>query len=178
MAGTKISQHMVTKPCFDRIRVEQDGTWIADTVRAIVLHEGTLPPVYYIPIEDGREAYLKKTETQTHCPFKGDACYWTVKVGEHVAENAAWSYPVTLLPMIPLAFVLVAWLRFFRRMDELQQRMQMEALAFAFGGTALITFSYGFLQSAGFPDLSWFFVWSLMTALWILGGLIARRRWL
>ena len=93
-------------------------------------------------------------------------------------QDAAWRYPVGLLPMIPLAFVLVAWLRFFRRMDELQQRMQMEALAFAFGGTAMITFSYGFLQSAGLPDLNWFFVWPLMTALWILGGLIARRRWL
>lgn len=93
-------------------------------------------------------------------------------------QDAAWRYPVTLLPMIPLAFVLVAWLRFFRRMDELQQRMQMEALAFAFGGTALITFSYGFLQSAGFPDLNWFFVWPLMTVLWIVGGVIAHRRWL
>ena len=92
--------------------------------------------------------------------------------------DAAWRYPVALLPMIPLAFALFAWLRFFRRTDELQQRMQMEALAFAFGGAAMITFSYGFLQSAGFPDLNWFFVWPLMAGLWIIGGVIAKRRWL
>ena len=92
MAGTKISQHMVTKPCFDRIRVEQDGTWIADTVRAIVLHEGTLPPVYYIPVEDVQAAYLKKTETQTHCPFKGNASYWSVRVGGVTTDDAVWGY--------------------------------------------------------------------------------------
>ena len=63
-------------------------------------------------------------------------------------------------------------------MDELQQRLEVEALAFAFGGTALITFAYGFLQDAGFPDLNWFYVWPLMGGLWIVGGFIARRRWL
>ena len=93
-------------------------------------------------------------------------------------EDAAWRYPVALLPMIPLGFALVVWVRFFRRMDELQQRLEVEALAFAFGGTALITFAYGFLQDAGFPDLNWFYVWPLMGMLWIVGGLIAKRRWL
>ena len=93
-------------------------------------------------------------------------------------EDAAWRYPVALLPMIPLGFALVVWVRFFRRMDELQQRLEVEALAFAFGGTALITFAYGFLQDAGFPDLNWFYVWPLMGGLWIVGGFIARRRWL
>ena len=93
-------------------------------------------------------------------------------------EDAAWRYPVALLPMIPLGFALIAWVRFFRRMDELQQRIQLEALAFAFGGTALITFAYGFLQDAGFPDLNWFYIWPLMNVFWIVGGFIANRRWL
>ena len=93
-------------------------------------------------------------------------------------QDAAWRFPVAVLPMIPLVFALVVWVRLFRRMDELQQRMALEALAFAFGGTALITFSYGFLQGAGFPDLNWFFVWPIMGALWIVGGLLAKRRWL
>ena len=74
-------------------------------------------------------------------------------------------------------FVL-AWVRYYRRVDELQQRIALEALAFAFGGTALITFGYGFLDEAGLPHLSWFWVWPIMAALWIVGGQLAKRRWL
>ena len=93
-------------------------------------------------------------------------------------QDAAWRFPVAVLPMIPLVFALFAWVRFFRRMDELQQRIALEALAFAFGGTALITFSYGFLQDAGFLDLNWFYVWPIMAGLWTIGGQLAKRRWL
>ena len=93
-------------------------------------------------------------------------------------QDAAWRFPVAVLPMIPIVFALVAWVRSFRRMDELQQRIALEALAFAFGGTAFITFSYGFLQDAGFPDLNWFYVWPIMAGLWTIGDLLAKRRWL
>ena len=51
--------------------------------------------------------------------------------------------------MIPAAYLAVACVRYYRTMDELQQRIALEALAFAFGGTALITFGYGFLDAAG-----------------------------
>ena len=50
--------------------------------------------------------------------------------------EAAWRIPVALAPMVPAVFVMASVLRFVRRMDELQQRMQLEALAFSFGGTA------------------------------------------
>ncbi|MDA1059925.1 MAG: DUF427 domain-containing protein [Proteobacteria bacterium] len=83
---------MVAKPIAERVRVEQDGTWIADTERAIVLHEGRLPPVIYIPAEDVRHEYLQKTATQTHCPFKGNASYWSIQVGGVTAKNAVWGY--------------------------------------------------------------------------------------
>ena len=92
--------------------------------------------------------------------------------------DAGWRYAVALLPMVPAAFVAVAWVRYFRRMDELQQRIALEALAFAFGGTALITFTYGFLEQAGLPSLSWWWVWPIMASLWIVGGWLARKRWL
>jgi adenylate cyclase len=88
----KIDNTLVTKPCFDRIRVEKDGTWIADSVRAIVLHEARLPPLIYIPMEDVRPEYLAKTETQTHCPFKGNASYWSLQVGGQVTDDAMWGY--------------------------------------------------------------------------------------
>ena len=54
-------------------------------------------------------------------------------------RDADWRYAVAVLPMVPAAFVAVAWVRYYRTVDELQQRIALEALAFAFGGTALIT---------------------------------------
>ena len=93
-------------------------------------------------------------------------------------RDADWRYAVAVLPMVPAAFVAVAWVRYYRTVDELQQRIALEALAFAFGGTALITFGYGFLDAAGLPRISWWWVWPLMAILWIIGGWLARKRWL
>ncbi|TBU72195.1 hypothetical protein DNK10_21850 [Pseudomonas daroniae] len=51
------------------------------------------------------------------------------------------------------------------------------ALAITFVGTALLTFSYGFLEVAGFPRLSMFFVWPVLASLWALGTFAAWRRY-
>jgi adenylate cyclase len=75
-----------------RVRVEFNGTWIADSARAVILHETRQPAAYYFPREDVRTDLLERTERLTHCPFRGNASYWTIRVGDAVAENAAWSY--------------------------------------------------------------------------------------
>jgi hypothetical protein len=62
-------------------------------------------------------------------------------------------------------------------MDELQRKIQLEAVVFGFCGTALLTFSYGFLENAGFPHLNWIWIFPLMAALWGLGQAIAARRY-
>ena len=80
------------EPCPKRVRVEWNGEWIADSTRAIVLHETRAPPVHYFPAEDVRMECLVRTTHQTHCPFKGNASYWSLKIGDKVAENAVWSY--------------------------------------------------------------------------------------
>src|SRR5687768_5450916 len=80
------------EPCRKRVRVEFNGARVADSQRALVVHETRLAPAYYFPAEDVRMDLLAKTEFATHCPFKGNASYWTLKVGDHVAENAAWAY--------------------------------------------------------------------------------------
>lgn len=59
----------------------------------------------------------------------------------------------------------------------MQRRLQLEALALAFAGTALIAFGYGFLEDAGLPRLSVFVVWPLMAVLWLVGGLAGRMRY-
>ncbi len=92
--------------------------------------------------------------------------------------GADWRYAVAVLPMLPVGFVLRDWLRMFRRSDELEQRIALESIAFAFGATALLTFTFGFLQLAGLPDINWLFVWAVMGSCWIVGGRLARRRWL
>ena len=80
------------EPCGRRVRVEFEGTWIADSGRALVLHETRLPPAYYFPFEDVRMDLLKKTDFHSHCPFKGNASYWSLQVEGKSVENVAWAY--------------------------------------------------------------------------------------
>ena len=86
-----------------RIRVAFGQQTIADSQSAKMLHETRHLPLYYIPQRDVRMDLLRPTDHRTHCPFKGDASYWTVQVGALVAENAVWSYPNPLQAAPPLA---------------------------------------------------------------------------
>lgn len=61
-------------------------------------------------------------------------------------------------------------------MDELQRRIQLEGIAFAAGGAAILIFAYGFLESAGLPRLSLIWVFPLIVALWGLGLALASAR--
>jgi adenylate cyclase len=80
------------EPSRRRVRVEFNGAWVADSTRAVVLYETRRPPAYYFPREDVQMVLLEKTAQVTHCPFRGNATYWTLRAGGAVAENAAWSY--------------------------------------------------------------------------------------
>jgi peptidoglycan/LPS O-acetylase OafA/YrhL len=101
----------------------------------------------------------------------------SITVLNSISHDSAIRPLIALSPMIPGAFVVVAVVRQMGRMDELQRRMLLEALSIAFAGTALITFSYGFLENVGFPHISWFAVWPLMAVLWIVGNAIAHWRY-
>lgn len=80
------------EPARGRVRVLFEGVAVADSERAVVLHETRHPPVLYVPLADVRMDLLAPTPHRTHCPFKGDASYWTLRVGDRVVENAAWAY--------------------------------------------------------------------------------------
>jgi uncharacterized membrane protein SpoIIM required for sporulation len=84
---------------------------------------------------------------------------------------------VCLAPMAGAVWCCWAVLRQLHRLDEMQLRLQLEGLAVAFAGTALLSVSYGFLEGLGYPRLSMFFVWPLMAVLWQIGLLLARRRY-
>ena len=76
----------------NRVRVMLAGRVIADTTRALTLFEATLPPVLYIPREDTDMTLLVRSDHATHCPYKGDASYFTIAVDGRTADNAVWSY--------------------------------------------------------------------------------------
>jgi uncharacterized protein (DUF427 family) len=75
-----------------RVVVTFNGQILADTTRALTLNESTYAPVHYIPRDDVDMARLKRTTHATHCPYKGDAAYFSVDGGGQSAENAVWTY--------------------------------------------------------------------------------------
>jgi len=79
-------------PSPQSVRVIFDGRIVADTRRALVMREASYPPVYYIPREDADLSLMTPTAHTSHCPYKGDASYFSIRSGDHVAENAVWSY--------------------------------------------------------------------------------------
>ena len=80
------------EPLDERVVVTLDGETIADSTRALRVRETRHDPVIYLPRDDVRMERLERTEHQTFCPFKGEAAYWTIRVGDRVEANAVWTY--------------------------------------------------------------------------------------
>lgn len=76
-----------------RVRADFVDATVFDTRQGKLLHEAGLLPQLYVPREDVRLDLLQPTDHTSHCPFKGDAAYWSIAVGGRTAENAAWAYP-------------------------------------------------------------------------------------
>jgi len=75
-----------------RVQVLYNGHVIADTRKALTLKESSYRPVLYFPREDVDMAFLTRTDHSTHCPYKGDASYYTLLMDGRFAENAVWTY--------------------------------------------------------------------------------------
>jgi uncharacterized protein (DUF427 family) len=86
-----------------RVRVTLGGAVIADSARAVRLQEAAYPPVFYIPREDANMALLTRTTLSTHCPYKGDASYYTIEAGGRTAKDAVWSYETPFPAMAEIA---------------------------------------------------------------------------
>ena len=67
---------------------------VADTARALTLREAGYPPVHYIPLADVDQTLLTPTDTQTYCPYKGDASYYSIDLDGHASSltDAVWTY--------------------------------------------------------------------------------------
>lgn len=86
-----------------RVRVTFSGETIVDTTRALRLQEATYPAVLYVPREDTRMERLSPTPKRTHCPYKGDASYFSIAAGGKTAADAVWSYEVPFPAMAQIA---------------------------------------------------------------------------
>jgi uncharacterized protein (DUF427 family) len=82
--------------------IEFGGQAIADSTRAYRVLETSHPPVYYIPLEDIRSEFLKPSGGSSFCEWKGAARYYSVQVGDRIAEKAAWYYPQPTPEFLPI----------------------------------------------------------------------------
>lgn len=86
------AHHIETEPTTQLVQVVVDGVTVADSRSATILREGSLPPRYYVPLEDVRQDLLRPSTKQTTCPFKGEASYWSLEVNGNVHDDIVWTY--------------------------------------------------------------------------------------
>ena len=79
-------------PATQRVRIMHGDRVIADTRRARALREASYPVVYYVPREDVDMSLLTRTDASSHCPYKGDAAYYSIDAGDRTSTNAIWTY--------------------------------------------------------------------------------------
>jgi len=105
-----------TEPSSARIQVVIGGETLADSKHAVLLHETGMPTRYYLPRDDVRMDRLVATDLSTNCPFKGDAQYWSTRVGDRELTGVAWSYPEPIAGREDIAGLICF---FNERVDEL-----------------------------------------------------------
>lgn len=85
------------------VRIGIDGTEVARSVRPTLLFETHLQTRYYLPAPDVRLDLLRPSETTSHCPYKGEASYYSVKVDGRLHPDIAWYYTSPLAESAPIA---------------------------------------------------------------------------
>ena len=86
--------HPITvTPTGKRVVVTAGGRVVADTRDALTLQEASYPAVQYVPLADVDRSLLERTGTESYCPFKGEASYYTLAVNGAENADAAWYYP-------------------------------------------------------------------------------------
>ncbi|GAB2975490.1 hypothetical protein [Frigoribacterium salinisoli] len=127
-----------------------------------------------------------RAERAAHRPYYRDLTLGMVAYGLLLAAAIAfgdlegdspWRFAWALLPVLPLAFVLVAVVRLLPRLDEYQRQLQLQALATGFGAAVLAALATGFLAFAGLQG--WWSSWVVLTVGmlgWAVGGVVARAR--
>ncbi|MFK3795247.1 MULTISPECIES: DUF427 domain-containing protein [unclassified Pseudomonas] len=79
-------------PAKGRVTVQFKGVRVAQSDKALELKEANYPPVIYVPRSDISMEHYQSTDHRTHCPYKGDASYFSLVANGESAENAVWTY--------------------------------------------------------------------------------------
>jgi uncharacterized protein (DUF427 family) len=113
------AHQLLMHPFPRRVRAELAGVTVLDTRDGVLLHETGLAPQLYVPESDVRTDLLERSELHTYCPFKGEASYYSVRVGDHLERDAVWYYPdpKDSAPWLK-GYVAVYWTRMDRWLDE------------------------------------------------------------
>lgn len=74
------------------VTVRINGEVVAQTAAALTLQESTYPAVQYIPLADVTSSALRRSDTTTYCPYKGDASYYDVTAAGQTVADAIWTY--------------------------------------------------------------------------------------
>jgi uncharacterized protein (DUF427 family) len=74
------------------VRIEIDGVTVAESHQPTMLFETRLPPRFYLPLTDVRVDLLRPSTTETHCPYKGMATYWSIDIGGKIYPDYVWIY--------------------------------------------------------------------------------------
>lgn len=96
---------------------------------------------------------------------------------QRINVRAPWKYLIAGAPFFPALLLLLVIVRVIRELDELQRKIQFEAIAFSFSAVAVISFGYGLLENAGMPPLNLIWICPLMTICWSSSVWFARRRY-
>jgi hypothetical protein len=92
-------------------------------------------------------------------------------------EDNLLRYVVILIPVLPIGFVFWAMIKWVQGLDEMQQRIQLEAAVFSLGVTGMLFFALGLLERAGLETLNMVWVLPMIIVFWGFGQIIARRRY-
>jgi uncharacterized protein (DUF427 family) len=117
----KDGEHTVRlEPCDKRVRTYLGDIPVADSTRVQLMFETGHLPVYYFPAEDVRLEHLQPTDHHTHCPYKGEATYYSAHVGEKRAKNVAWHYraPLSDAPQELAGLIAFYWNKMDRWLEE------------------------------------------------------------
>ena len=106
---------MLFSPFPRRVRAVFGGEVVLDTDDGMLLHESGLLPALYVPVADVRTDLLTKAEHTTHCPYKGDASYWTITANGDTSQNAVWGYEI---PVESAAFIKGFMALYWERVDQ------------------------------------------------------------
>jgi uncharacterized protein (DUF427 family) len=86
------SHRITVKPFDGAVTVVFSDAILASTDKALVLREADYPPVFYIPFEHVYFEFMKRSDTSTHCPYKGNASYWNASAVGEAVNDVMWAY--------------------------------------------------------------------------------------